>query len=81
MSLKRAKLARKGFEGSMRGEVAGIILGVPRHASLLALQLISPPPPARSNIQSCLGIFVLSDPTKHEFVTCGCDAVSEFVTK
>ena len=34
MSLKRAKSARKGFEGGIMVEVAGIASCVPRHASL-----------------------------------------------
>ena len=34
MSLERAKRARKGFEGGMMVEVAGIVSGVPQHASL-----------------------------------------------
>ena len=36
MSLERAKRARKGFEGGTSGEVAGIVLGVPHHASLFS---------------------------------------------
>ena len=29
MFLKRAKRARKGFEGRIKGEVAGMVLGIP----------------------------------------------------
>ena len=34
MSLKRAKLVRKGFQGLYGGAVVKIILGVPQHAVL-----------------------------------------------
>ena len=34
MSLKRAKRGRKNFESGTIVEVAGIIFGVPQHASL-----------------------------------------------
>ena len=36
MSLERAVRARKGFEGGIMVEVAGIVFGVPQHASLLS---------------------------------------------
>ena len=36
MSFKQAKRARKGFNGNVRGEVAGIVHGVPQHASLFS---------------------------------------------
>ena len=34
MSLERAKRERKDFEGGIGAEVAGLVLGVPQHASL-----------------------------------------------
>ena len=34
ISLERARRARKGFEGDIMVEVAGIVSGVPQHASL-----------------------------------------------
>ena len=37
MSLLRAKQARKGFEGGIRVELVGIVLGVHQHASLLSV--------------------------------------------
>ena len=45
MSLERA---RKGFEGGILVKVAGIVSGVPQHASLCSPSLIFPPPPAWS---------------------------------
>ena len=33
-SLEQVKKVRKGFQGGIRNEVAGIILGVPQRASL-----------------------------------------------
>ena len=35
MSLERAKQAKKSFEGGIKGEVAGIVLGVPHCASTI----------------------------------------------
>ena len=37
MFLERAKRARKGFKGGgqLRGKLAGIIFGVPQHASFI----------------------------------------------
>ena len=34
MSLEQAKQTRKGFEGGIMVEVAGMVSGVPQHASL-----------------------------------------------
>ena len=44
MSLERAKRARKGSKGGILVKVAGIIFGVPQHASLLRPVLDIPSP-------------------------------------
>ena len=52
MSLERAKLARKGFEGSIRGKVARILFGVPQHASLFSPAVDIPSPTSSVQIFS-----------------------------
>ena len=50
--LKRSKRARKGFDGGTEGEVMGIILGVPQHASLFSPVANVPSPTSSVPISS-----------------------------
>ena len=52
MSLERAKQTKKGFEGGVRGAVAGIVLAVPQHASLFSLVADIPCPTSSVKIFS-----------------------------
>ena len=45
MSLERAKRVRKGFGSAIGEEVAGIVNGVPQHASLFS-PIVDVPSPA-----------------------------------
>ena len=52
MSLERAKQARKGFEGGIMVEVAGIMFGVPQHVSLYSPVADTPSHQLGPNIHS-----------------------------